>query len=358
MEKFRPNISKALSIHKSKAWPETIDFWGLEEKCRLDQMYIEEQSTSLFSYHFITPEKYEEPDLSEFKLRGVQDVDFGLSCISKGKSSYLTTPTEKPVLINEKEEKDVTRKFSTDSFKQEAGNMDIGSLELLKLVMMTKSHSPIINSLTDNETSANMTHNKGFSLGSPKFKTLRSPFSDQSAPYKLIEPSHNLVPIQKSQTQKHMSCKCSKSKCLKLYCECFANQQGCGPHCNCVGCYNNDQYTVLKKLVVSEILEKNPKAFNNKFKRISKNDLILHSRGCHCKKTGCIKKYCECFAEGLKCTNVCSCQGCDNCGPKLEKELIIEVHEVMKRKRKRKKAFVNILIERIEKAKNTAHQVE
>lgn len=36
----------------------------------------------------------------------------------------------------------------------------------------------------------------------------------------------------------HKSCNCKKSKCLKLYCECFANNKFCGPSCACNGCSN------------------------------------------------------------------------------------------------------------------------
>lgn len=36
-------------------------------------------------------------------------------------------------------------------------------------------------------------------------------------------------------------CTCSKSKCLKLYCECFANGQVCGIDCGCKDCCNNEE---------------------------------------------------------------------------------------------------------------------
>jgi hypothetical protein len=40
-------------------------------------------------------------------------------------------------------------------------------------------------------------------------------------------------------------CTCSKSKCLKLYCECFASGQPCGPDCGCKECCNNEGCTDL-----------------------------------------------------------------------------------------------------------------
>ena len=33
-------------------------------------------------------------------------------------------------------------------------------------------------------------------------------------------------------------CNCKKSKCLKLYCDCFANGGYCGPACSCMNCAN------------------------------------------------------------------------------------------------------------------------
>lgn len=109
-----------------------------------------------------------------------------------------------------------------------------------------------------------------------------------------------------------VSCKCKKSRCLKLYCECFSNDGFCHPSCKCENCCNKEEFKELRELVRKEILQKNPKAFQKKFKKVKRKDGFLHSRGCNCKKTQCLKNYCECFSVGIGCSSLCKCVNCKN----------------------------------------------
>ena len=59
------------------------------------------------------------------------------------------------------------------------------------------------------------------------------------------------------------TCNCKKSKCLKLYCDCFAQGRVCGPECNCVGCCNLDD-NEERQAAVDNIMERNPSAFKPK----------------------------------------------------------------------------------------------
>ena len=56
------------------------------------------------------------------------------------------------------------------------------------------------------------------------------------------------------------SCNCTKSHCLKLYCECFARGQSCDG-CNCSNCMNNFNFEDDRKKAIKSTLERNPLAF-------------------------------------------------------------------------------------------------
>jgi hypothetical protein len=43
-------------------------------------------------------------------------------------------------------------------------------------------------------------------------------------------------------------------------------------------------------------------------------DQLRKTRVCNCKRSGCLKLYCDCFMAGLECTEECSCDLCRNNG--------------------------------------------
>ncbi|KAL8162728.1 LOW QUALITY PROTEIN: hypothetical protein V2J09_014217 [Rumex salicifolius] len=79
-----------------------------------------------------------------------------------------------------------------------------------------------------------------------------------------------------------------------------------------------------KKLSWQHIESRNPLAFAPKVIRNndSVNDFVdesnrtpasaRHKRGCNCKKSNCLKKYCECYQGGVGCSIGCRCEGCKN----------------------------------------------
>ena len=82
-------------------------------------------------------------------------------------------------------------------------------------------------------------------------------------------------------------CTCSKTKCIKKYCECYSNNQYC-INCNCIDCHNKSNYT----------------------KKNSNDEKIFVT--CTCTKSNCNKKYCECYKIGEKCNINCRCINCLN----------------------------------------------
>ena len=74
-------------------------------------------------------------------------------------------------------------------------------------------------------------------------------------------------------------CTCKKTKCLKMYCECFSLGKVCTQDCNCLGCQNCKEH--------SDALLKAQELARNK---VPEGRSV--SKGCNCKKSQCQKKYC------------------------------------------------------------------
>ena len=116
-------------------------------------------------------------------------------------------------------------------------------------------------------------------------------------------------------------CSCNKTKCIKKYCECFANNKLC-TNCLCLDCRNKDIFI-------------NAFGINPEEKNKTKEIIV-----CTCSKSGCNKKYCECFKEGLKCNIKCRCINCLN----LPEEQLIKSSE----------QIINLDESKYESGKNTS----
>ena len=85
-------------------------------------------------------------------------------------------------------------------------------------------------------------------------------------------------------------CYCTKTRCIKKYCECFSNNRYC-KNCHCSNCLNIPEYSGIE---LAKICTETDQVF------------------CTCTKSNCNKKYCECYKSSQKCNDKCRCVNCRN----------------------------------------------
>lgn len=107
-------------------------------------------------------------------------------------------------------------------------------------------------------------------------------------------------------------CRCQKSRCLKLYCDCFQSGSTCKDDCRCKSCGNTTSNRKRQE-IIDDILARRPEAF---MLRAAPETGV----GCRCKKSKCLKLYCACFKAGNHCGEECICTDCANTGEKRDED--------------------------------------
>lgn len=162
-----------------------------------------------------------------------------------------------------------------------------------------------------------------------KLNVTASPTKTSGQVFKIVQevkkPALEIDPLDMNRSYPGMKkpkrpCNCTKSQCLKFYCDCFAAGEYC-VGCNCKDCLNEHD-TEEREKAVKLCMERNPFAF--KSKEATEEQQRLHQRGCNCKRSGCLKNYCECYEAKISCSANCRCLGCknvDDIDEKMEMEL-------------------------------------
>lgn len=83
---------------------------------------------------------------------------------------------------------------------------------------------------------------------------------------------------------KRGGCTCRRSRCVKGYCDCFADGRACGPECGCTDCLNTE----------------------------GTQKSLPRPAACRCSQSRCLKQYCPCHRAGRRCGPSCQCTDCCN----------------------------------------------
>ena len=191
--------------------------------------------------------------------------------ISKEEEKSDNSQLIKPIPINPKLIINQTSEITTFSKSSVKINNNQDSSISVQYPRYSQLYSPVYNSNLVNNDKFNFYHSKSIEL---------KEINDNNN-------NNNLIEIKEKPC-----CNCTKTKCMKKYCECFANKRFC-KDCHCQDCmnrfplYNNN---------------------NNNIRYLTETDLI----NCTCTKSNCNKKYCECYKSGKKCNDKCRCLNCMN----------------------------------------------
>lgn len=211
-------------------------------------------------------------------------------------------------------------------------------VETMKSVLETADFplKEVVRQLNFTEFSLPLTIASKHSSLPPRWKPKSNPTPTASLSTKSESPRPHLqanTEVKGDTLKGHKRCHCKHSKCLKLYCLCFSLGIFCDG-CNCDDCHNNVENEAARQAAVEITLERNPKAFlghgqgtqGDRYDETNEIPVVRkQNKGCYCKKSECLKKYCECFLANTLCHENCKCMDCKNCEG-CEETVVLDKH--------------------------------
>ena len=190
--------------------------------------------------------------------------------------------------------------FNNDSPEYENRNKEnIQNVQNFSLCFSDKSRNNINNGLI-NQNNINITNNN-INYINHEIKPHNNPPQIINNSSQLIDNGSSLINNNINSLTSNIKCTCSKTGCLKKYCTCFSKGIFCNG-CNCKNCDNQPKPNTSRGN-----LEKTNNYMDSQMTN-NKNQITI----CNCPKSHCLKKYCECFKQGLNCNSLCRCILCNN----------------------------------------------
>ena len=192
-----------------------------------------------------------------------------------------------------------------DQLKLSFQNINEENNEKNNITLLDQKRNRILseNSLNDLDIEMNKTPLSSLNMNHPKINFFPNipQILDKKMSIDLNENQNNNFQNNKNE----IGCNCKNSFCLKRYCECFTRMKYCNSSCQCKNCFNTNLHEKERNEAIKNYISKSPISFK-------KINIDMNNLCCFCKKSNCLKKYCECYQMGMKCSPNCKCIDCKN----------------------------------------------
>ena len=192
-----------------------------------------------------------------------------------------------------------------DQLKLSFQNINEENNEKNNITLLVQKRNRILseNSINDSDIEMNKTPLSSLNMNHPKINFFPNipQILDKKMSIDLNENQNNNFQNNKNE----IGCNCKNSFCLKRYCECFTRMKYCNSSCQCKNCFNTNLHEKERNEAIKNYISKSPISFK-------KINIDMNNLSCFCKKSNCLKKYCECYQMGMKCSPNCKCIDCKN----------------------------------------------